>query len=96
MTLDPIVPQTPLQRLILEQALIYAQQLETAAAQAPHGRILDRCEAATLNHGRAFLRQTLGVALQQQADDAEKKAPPAAPAPAAPVSTPKAVRHARS
>jgi hypothetical protein len=96
MALDPIVPQTALQRLVLEQALIFAQQLEAAAAQAPHGRILDRCETATLTHGRDFLRQALGAALQQQANDAEKKAPAAAPAPAAPADITKAVPHARS
>jgi hypothetical protein len=76
----PIVPQSDLQRLILEQALCFAQQLEQAAASAPSGLILDRCELATLAHGRQFLRDALASALQQQILQGEKKGAPPAPA----------------
>lgn len=76
----PIVPQSELQRLILEQALCFAQQLEQAAGSAPSGQIVDRCELATLAHGRQFLRDALACALQQQVHHGEKKG--ARPAPA--------------
>ncbi len=60
MTPEPILPQTPFQRLVVEQALAFAQHLEAAAAGAPHGAILGACETATLSHGRPFLRQWAG------------------------------------
>ena len=75
----PIVPQSDLQRLILEQALAFARQLEQAAGSAPAGQILDRCEVATLAHGRQFLRDALASALQQQILQGEKKGGPPGP-----------------
>ena len=76
----PIVPQSDLQRLILEQALAFARRPEQAAASAPPGHVLDRCEVATLAHGRQFLRDALASALQQQALEGEKKGGRPAPA----------------
>jgi hypothetical protein len=75
-----LAPQSDLQRLILEQALAFAQQLERAAALAPSGQVLDRCERAALSHGRQFLRDALAAALQQQICQGEKKGGPPAPA----------------
>src|SRR6185312_12375123 len=83
MTPEPIQPQTPLQRLILEQALLFAQQLESTAQQASHGRILDACETVTMGDGRTFLRNALAATLHHQAQQAEKKGRPPAPAPVA-------------
>lgn len=76
----PIVPQSDFERLILEQALCFARQLEQAAGSAPPGQIVDRCELAALAHGRQFLRDALASALQQQILQGEKKG--ARPAPA--------------
>jgi hypothetical protein len=83
MTHLPIVPQTDLQRLLVEQALALAQQLEQAAATAPHGEVLDRCELATLHQGRQFLQDALAAALQQQIRQGEKRGRPPASAPVA-------------
>lgn len=85
----PIVPQSDLQRLILEQALGLAQELERAAGSAPPGQVLDRCEVATLAHGRQFLRDALASVLQQQVTQGEKKG--ARPGPAR-ADTPAATR----
>jgi hypothetical protein len=79
----PIVPQSDFQRLLLEQALAFARHLEQAAAWAPHGEILDRCELATLAQGRQFLKDALAAVLQQQILQGEKKGRPPAAVPAA-------------
>ena len=68
-----IVAETPLQLLILEQALAYAQQMEKTADTAADGRVLDLCETLTLTQGRDFLRNVLSAAVQQQAEQVEKK-----------------------
>jgi hypothetical protein len=78
MSTEPIVPQTPLQRLIVERALAYARQLEQAADSAPDGSVLGQCEKVALDQGREFLRLSVADALQAQAEPLEKKvAPPA-------------------
>jgi hypothetical protein len=51
--------QTPLQRLIVERALVLAKELEATADSAPHGQIIDRCESLLLGVGRDFLRRAL-------------------------------------
>lgn len=77
--------RTPLQRLIVEQALALAKELEQAADDAPDGQVLDRCERVALGPGREFLRRALTAALEQQAQAVEKKGRPADAAPAGPV-----------
>jgi hypothetical protein len=74
---------TPLQALLVEQALLLARQLEQAAAEAPDGRVLARVEALAVPAGRALTRQAVEAALQAQAERAEKKGRPAGGAPAA-------------
>ena len=64
---------TPVQHLILEQAFVLAQELETAADSAPHGQIIDRCESLLLGNGRDFLRKVLEATLQSRAELLEKK-----------------------
>jgi hypothetical protein len=69
---------TPTQRLIVEQAFVMAQELESAADSAPEGQVIDRCESFLLGNGRAFLRKVLESTLQTRAEVLEKKgAPPA-------------------
>lgn len=74
---------TPLQALLLEQALLLAQQLESSAAAAPDGHVLAHVEALAVPAARELARQAVQAALQAQAPAAEKRGRPAAPAPAA-------------
>ena len=75
--------ETPLQALLVEQALLLARQLERTAAEAPDGQVLAQVEAAAVPAGRELTRKAVEAALQAQAEAAEKKGPPAAPAAAA-------------
>jgi hypothetical protein len=74
---------TPAQRLIVEQAFVMAQELETAADAAPEGQVIDRCESFLLGHGRDFLRRILEATLQSRAEALEKKGAPPEPVRAA-------------
>ena len=71
---------TPLQALILEHALAMARQLERTATDAADGKVLAEVEAATLPAARELARMAVEAALQAQAQQAEKKGPPTAPA----------------
>ena len=74
--------ETPLQALLVEQALLLAQQLEQTADTAPDGQVLSRVEALAVPAARELARRAVQAALQAQAAAAEKKGRPAAPAPA--------------
>jgi hypothetical protein len=75
--------RTELEAILLEQALLMARELEAVTDAAPDGRVLAEGEAAAVRLGRELTRCALEAALQRQADPAEKKGAPAAPAPAA-------------
>jgi len=75
--------QTPLQALLVEQALLLAKQLETTADAAPDGEGLAQGEALAVPAARELARQAVQATLQAQAEAAEKKGRRAAPAPAA-------------
>ncbi len=75
---------TPVQRTIIEQAYLLAQELETAAVSAPEGQLIDRCESLLLSSGRDFLRRALEDTLQARVYALEKMGRPAGLAPAAP------------
>ena len=75
--------ETPLQALLVEQALSLAQQLQQTADDAPDGQVLARVEALAVPAAREMARQAVQAALQAQAEAAEKRGRPAAPAPAA-------------
>src|SRR5437762_1995717 len=51
--------QTPLEALLVEQALAIARQLQETADAAPDGQVLARVEAAALPAGRAFTRRAV-------------------------------------
>lgn len=70
---------TPLQRLIVERAVVLAQELEAAAESAPVGQVLDRCETLLLGNGRDFLKKALESTLQNRAESLEKKGVPREP-----------------
>ncbi len=79
-----IVPDTDFQRFVVEQALALAREMEsTAAAAAPQGKVLDRCEGLLLTRGREFLLQTLQAMAQNTADEVVKKKSSPVPATAA-------------
>ena len=67
---------TPSQRLIVEQAFVLAQELESVADSARDGQVIDRCESFLLSNGRDFLRRVLESTLQVRAEDLEKKGAP--------------------
>lgn len=75
--------RTPLEALVVEQALLLARQLQKAADDAPDGAVLAAVEGAAVPAGRELTRQAVEAALQAQAAAAEKKGRRAAPAPAA-------------
>jgi hypothetical protein len=82
--------ETPLQALLVEQALLLAQQLQATADAAPDGQVLARVEALAVPAARELARQAVQATLQAQAQAAEKKARRAAAAPAAAASGTKA------
>ena len=88
MTPDPNGP-TPLEALLVEQARLMARELQRVADDAPDGLVLARAEQAALTAGREFTRRALEATLQAQAEAAQKKTRPAAPASAATASTSK-------
>jgi hypothetical protein len=71
--------ETPLQALLVEQALLLAKQLETTADAAPDGQVLARVEALAIPAARELARKGVEAALQAQADVAEKKGRRGAP-----------------
>jgi len=71
--------ETPLQALLVEQALLLAQQLEQTADTAPDGQVLSRVEALAVPAARELARRAVEAALQAQAEAAEKKGRRAAP-----------------
>ena len=74
---------TPLQALLLEQALLLAKQLQATADAAPDGQVLAKVEALAVPTARELARRAVEATLQAQAERAEKKGRPAAPAPTA-------------
>lgn len=76
MTQRTFQAQTPLQALLLEQALLLARQLEQTADNAPDGQVLARVEALAVPAARELARQAVQATLQAQAEQAEKKGRP--------------------
>lgn len=68
---------TDAERMMLEQAIAFFADLRTVAHTAPHGTVIDACEALALTGGRKLLRDSLGHAVQARIDaaDAQKKSP---------------------
>jgi hypothetical protein len=81
---------TPLEALLVEQALAMVRELDGVANAAADGRVLAEAEVAAVRLGREFTRRALEATLQAQAEAAEKKGRPAASVPAAAVVTPRA------
>jgi hypothetical protein len=68
-----VVVRTPLERLLVEQALVMAQELEAVSERAEAGRVLDYCEEAAVARGREFTRSALEATMQAYVQRQEKK-----------------------
>lgn len=66
---------TALEALIVEQALLFARNLQSEGEAAPHGKVLARLESVVLQQGREFQRLALQAALQTRADDVDRPDP---------------------
>jgi hypothetical protein len=64
---------TPLEALVLEQALLLARQVQQTADEAPDGQVLAKVEAQAVPAARELARLAVQAALQSQAEAAEKK-----------------------
>ena len=80
---------SPLQRLLMEKALVMARELEATTAAAPWGQVARWAEAEAIVQGRAFTTLALQQVLQEAIDAQEKKTA-FAPAPAVPADETKA------
>lgn len=74
---------TPLQALLVEQALLLARQLEATADDAPDGQVLAAVEATAVPAARELARKAVEATLQQQAPAVEKRGGRVATAPGA-------------
>lgn len=88
--------ESDFQRLVVEQALALAREVETTAGQAPDGQVLRRCEGLLFTRGRDFLNSVLQQMAQHTADEAVKKGGPHGPVLAAIAPATKGARPARS
>lgn len=64
------------ERLIMEQAELFARALQESANQAVDGQVLACAERVAVTQGREFVRKALALTLQGQAETLEKKGPP--------------------
>lgn len=73
--MDPVSfrAKTPLQALMVEQALAMAEELEKESDSAADGKVLSVVEQIALKRGREFMRSAIEASLQAQADKVEKK-----------------------
>src|SRR5579862_4411816 len=65
--------RTPLEELLVEQALLMARAFQAAADAAPDGHVLAQAEQVAVRAGRERTRRALEAAGQAQAHGAEKK-----------------------
>jgi hypothetical protein len=72
--------ETPLETLVVEQALLLARQVQQAADAAADGKVLAAVEGAAVPAARELARRAVEAALQGQAEAAEKRGHRAAPA----------------
>lgn len=65
--------QTPLEALLVEQALLLARRLQKTAADAADGEVLAAVEATAVPAAHELARKAVEATLQAQADAAEKR-----------------------
>ena len=72
---------SPEQEALVRQFHGLVQEMQQLAMTAPHGQVLDVCEAAVLQRGQEVSRQVLEQAVQQRIAELEKKRSAAAKLP---------------
>jgi hypothetical protein len=65
---------TDIERIELERAIAYVQEMRRLGATAAPGTVLDACETFALDRGRQLLRDNVAATVQVRAD-AEKNSP---------------------
>lgn len=92
----PVTPERSVaqdvERLIVEQAQAFTQELWRVAQAAPDGQVLRLAELFVVEQGRELLRSALEKTLQAQAAALEKKGRPHGPVPVVSAATTKAGR----
>jgi hypothetical protein len=68
-----ITYSTPEERRDYERAIAFVAEMHQLGLQAPHGGVLDACEALCLSKGRDLLREVLAGAVDARVKDVEKK-----------------------
>ena len=86
----------PTERLLVEQALAFARDLQATATNSLDGQVLRNAEGFCLKQGREFLRTALTTVVQAQAEAVEKKGRRPGSAPAARDGTTKAATISKS
>ena len=71
-----IVASSEAEALFLEQAKAMYQEMNQTACEAEDGTVLDKAEQVAVTKGRELIRKGLEIVIQDQAQDAEKKARP--------------------
>jgi hypothetical protein len=74
---------SPLEALVVEQALAMVREMKGVADAAPDGQVLAQAERVAVVQGRELSRKSLEAVLNEQAHEVEKKGRRAAPARAA-------------
>jgi vancomycin resistance protein YoaR len=74
---------SPLEALVVEQALAMVREMKRVADAAPDGQVLAQAESVAVTEGRTLTRKSLEAVLNDQAEEVEKKGRPAEPARAA-------------
>jgi hypothetical protein len=67
-----ITYSSPEERRDYERAIGFVAEMRELGLAAPHGGVIDACEALCLSRGRDLLRDTLAGAVQARVSDAEK------------------------
>ena len=74
---------SPLEALVVEQALAMVREMKHVADAAPDGQVLDLAETVAVAQGRELTRKSLEAVLNDQAQEVEKKGRRAGPVAAA-------------
>jgi hypothetical protein len=64
---------SPLEALVVEQALAMVREMKRVADAAPDGQVLNQAETVAVAQGRELTRKSLEAVLNDQAAEVEKK-----------------------
>jgi vancomycin resistance protein YoaR len=64
---------SPLEALVVEQALAMVREMKRVADAAPDGQVLSQAEKIAVTKGRELTRKSLEAVLNDQAEEVEKK-----------------------